>query len=403
MDDEPPCRCPIAGLFAVDSDQRVSGQREVRAPALLDLDRAHARPPSARRTLAANSEDTRGRSLRPTSYLAAPMSDTPRVARLLLLLPVRRRTGGLRRGCLLVQRVFQAVDPEVADAWEVLARAGDMDHQCVKGRKVLLTAAVVKAAHEQAHQLRLPALMQVPRRGQPGRLEDARVGDRRRAIISAVLDHESDRGLHLPLGELVAYDHAPEPTTRMLLPQATTPCGCQAVRPLPRAYLGAGPQQTAHPSATRTSGATRLHLSVTEWHLMLFNPSGKRSCKRQWEPPIAAPTCTNAVEERGHFLNPRLASYLREYTEARKASDTASITSANSDSLSPTVWRVRDRLTDDQITTLVSRFQAGELQKDLADEYGVSRSTVKRLLVLHDIRRYRPRKRQSRNTSGRST
>jgi hypothetical protein len=100
------------------------------------------------------------------------------------------------------------------------------------------------------------------------------------------------------------------------------------------------------------------------------------------------------VEERGHFLNPRLTSYLREHTEAREAGDTLSIMGTNRDRVSPVVWRVRDRITDDQVAVLVARFRAGELQADLATEYGVSRSTIKRLLARHGVRRYRPRGRQ---------
>jgi DNA-binding MarR family transcriptional regulator len=70
-----------------------------------------------------------------------------------------------------------------------------------------------------------------------------------------------------------------------------------------------------------------------------------------------------------------------------------SITSADRDGAQPVGWLVRDRLTDGQIAALVARFQAGELQKHLAAEYGVSRSTVKRLLTRHDARRYQPRTR----------
>jgi hypothetical protein len=108
---------------------------------------------------------------------------------------------------------------------------------------------------------------------------------------------------------------------------------------------------------------------------------------REHRPPIVR------VDLRGHFLNPRLTSYLRERAEGREAGNAASITRANGDSFPSVVWRVRDRLTGDHVTALVSRFQAGERQRDLAVEYGVSRSTVKRLLAQHGARRYRRRSR----------
>jgi DNA invertase Pin-like site-specific DNA recombinase len=86
-----------------------------------------------------------------------------------------------------------------------------------------------------------------------------------------------------------------------------------------------------------------------------------------------------------------LASYLRNRAEAREAGDALSNVLANRDDSTPTVWRVRDRLSDEQVTTLVARFQSGELQTELAAEYGVSRSTIKRLLARHGARRNRPR------------
>jgi DNA invertase Pin-like site-specific DNA recombinase len=51
------------------------------------------------------------------------------------------------------------------------------------------------------------------------------------------------------------------------------------------------------------------------------------------------------------------------------------------------VWRVRDRLTDDDVLVLIADFLAGTSKRELAERYGVSFSTVKKILRTHGVRR----------------
>ena len=53
----------------------------------------------------------------------------------------------------------------------------------------------------------------------------------------------------------------------------------------------------------------------------------------------------------------------------------------------PRVWRVRDRLTDDDINGLIADFLAGIPKRVLAEQHGVSFSTVKNILRQHGVRR----------------
>lgn len=51
------------------------------------------------------------------------------------------------------------------------------------------------------------------------------------------------------------------------------------------------------------------------------------------------------------------------------------------------VWRVRDRLTDDDVQTLITEFLTGTSKRELASRYAVSVSTVKNILRKHGVRR----------------
>jgi DNA invertase Pin-like site-specific DNA recombinase len=51
------------------------------------------------------------------------------------------------------------------------------------------------------------------------------------------------------------------------------------------------------------------------------------------------------------------------------------------------VWRVRDRLTDDDVLALLADFLAGTPKRELAERYRVSFSTVKNILRKHGVRR----------------
>jgi hypothetical protein len=51
------------------------------------------------------------------------------------------------------------------------------------------------------------------------------------------------------------------------------------------------------------------------------------------------------------------------------------------------VWRVRDRLTDDDVQLLAAEFLAGTSKRALAGQYGLSLSSVKNILRKHGVRR----------------
>ena len=53
----------------------------------------------------------------------------------------------------------------------------------------------------------------------------------------------------------------------------------------------------------------------------------------------------------------------------------------------PGVWRVRDRLTDEDVQSLISDFLSGKSKRALTERYAVSLSTVKRILRKHGVRR----------------
>ena len=53
----------------------------------------------------------------------------------------------------------------------------------------------------------------------------------------------------------------------------------------------------------------------------------------------------------------------------------------------PSVWRVRDRLTDDDVLRLIAEFLAGTSKRELAAQYELSLGSVKNLLRKHGARR----------------
>lgn len=50
-------------------------------------------------------------------------------------------------------------------------------------------------------------------------------------------------------------------------------------------------------------------------------------------------------------------------------------------------WRVRDRLTDDEVQALCADFLAGTSKRELAERYGISFGGVKHFLRRHGVRR----------------
>lgn len=53
----------------------------------------------------------------------------------------------------------------------------------------------------------------------------------------------------------------------------------------------------------------------------------------------------------------------------------------------PRVWRVSDRLDEADLCNLVSGYRAGTTARELAEQFNISKSSVKRLLREHGIRR----------------
>ena len=98
-------------------------------------------------------------------------------------------------------------------------------------------------------------------------------------------------------------------------------------------------------------------------------------------------TC-GKVELIAHYSNtPDLLSDLRRtlqaVTETTDQEDDPDLPSHPTDR----PWRVRDRLSEEDIQTLIKEFQTGTPKHVLAAQYSISLSAVKRLLHQHDIRR----------------
>jgi transposase len=54
------------------------------------------------------------------------------------------------------------------------------------------------------------------------------------------------------------------------------------------------------------------------------------------------------------------------------------------------VWRVSDRLSETDLCSLVSGYRAGTTARELAEQFNISKSSVKRLLREQGIRRSAP-------------
>ena len=57
----------------------------------------------------------------------------------------------------------------------------------------------------------------------------------------------------------------------------------------------------------------------------------------------------------------------------------------------PGVWRITDRLSPSDIESLVESYRSGSTMNAVAERYGVSVATVKRLAREHGVRKQRPR------------
>jgi hypothetical protein len=93
------------------------------------------------------------------------------------------------------------------------------------------------------------------------------------------------------------------------------------------------------------------------------------------------------VALRGLNLNPGLVVYLRGWVVQGELGDGPPSRSPTNDVVTAgRQWRVRDRLSEAQVRQLVEAFQAGTPKHELAERYGISLSSVKRLLRLYQAR-----------------
>ena len=57
---------------------------------------------------------------------------------------------------------------------------------------------------------------------------------------------------------------------------------------------------------------------------------------------------------------------------------------------SASVWRVSDRLSETDLCSLVSSYRAGTTARELAEQFNISKSSIKRLLRERGLRRTAP-------------
>lgn len=58
----------------------------------------------------------------------------------------------------------------------------------------------------------------------------------------------------------------------------------------------------------------------------------------------------------------------------------------NEDASRPRQWSMSDRLSPDEVQTLIDLYRTGTIAKDLAVKFGISLSSVRRLLRKHSAR-----------------
>jgi DNA invertase Pin-like site-specific DNA recombinase len=86
------------------------------------------------------------------------------------------------------------------------------------------------------------------------------------------------------------------------------------------------------------------------------------------------------VALRGLKLNPGLAVYLRKWVEEGRPADKATSVASLAGPPPGRQWRVRDRLGEADACELVEAFRGGTSKHKLAEQYGISLSSVKRVL-----------------------
>lgn len=82
-----------------------------------------------------------------------------------------------------------------------------------------------------------------------------------------------------------------------------------------------------------------------------------------------------------------LVRTLRNLERVVAADDSSGPVSVRSSGRSPRDWRVSDRLSNQEISMIVMAFSHGTSKRELAERYGISESSVKRLLRWAGVRR----------------
>ena len=92
---------------------------------------------------------------------------------------------------------------------------------------------------------------------------------------------------------------------------------------------------------------------------------------------------------RDDLLKPLVSVLDRINTQPEPAEEQDQLPSA--DGPTPATWRVNDRVTPVDAKALVDSFLAGDIIRVLADRYGISPSSVKRILRKHGAHKLPPR------------
>jgi hypothetical protein len=89
----------------------------------------------------------------------------------------------------------------------------------------------------------------------------------------------------------------------------------------------------------------------------------------------------------GFRLSEQLARYLRERESPTESACVVPIPTVRVSSYRAPAWRVLDRLSEEDVTQLVTAFKTGIPKRVLAERYGIGIKSVKGLLRERGVRR----------------
>jgi hypothetical protein len=110
----------------------------------------------------------------------------------------------------------------------------------------------------------------------------------------------------------------------------------------------------------------------------------KRGSGRRSETPLTSAYLVGVMQFR---LNEQLARYLRERDTQAESACVAPVSTTRVSSYHAPTWRVRDRLSQEDLDQLVAAFKAGTPKHVLAERYGIGIKSVKGLLRERGVRR----------------